>query len=285
MQILDGKALSKKIEAEVASASAALRESTGRVPGLAVILVGSDPASHAYVGMKKKACDRVGFYSVTHEMPETISQDAIEQTIEMMNANPNIDGILIQLPLPPHIDTTRLLELVAPHKDVDGFHPYNAGRLMTGLDGFVPCTPLGVMELLAEYGIDVKGKDAVVVGASNIVGKPMAALLLNADATVTVTHIYTKDLKAHTKNADIILVGAGVINLIKEDMIKAGAVVVDIGINRADNGKLVGDVDFETVAPKCSHITPVPGGVGPMTIAMLLKNTLKAAQLHAQERR
>ncbi len=285
MQILDGKALSKKIEAEVASASAALKESTGRVPGLAVILVGSDPASHAYVGMKKKACDRVGFYSVTHEMPETISQDAIEQTIEMMNANPNIDGILIQLPLPPHIDTTRLLELVAPHKDVDGFHPYNAGRLMTGLDGFVPCTPLGIMELLAEYGIDVKGKDAVVVGASNIVGKPMAALLLNADATVTVTHIYTKDLKAHTKNADIILVGAGVINLIKEDMVKAGAVVVDIGINRADNGKLVGDVDFETVAPKCSHITPVPGGVGPMTIAMLLKNTLKAAQLHAQERR
>ncbi len=283
MQILDGKALSKKIENEVASASAALKESTGRVPGLAVILVGSDPASQAYVGMKKKACDRVGFYSVTHEMPETISQDAIEQTIEMMNGNPNIDGILIQLPLPPHIDTTRLLELVAPHKDVDGFHPYNAGRLMTGLDGFVPCTPLGVMELFAEYGIDVKGKDAVVVGASNIVGKPMAALLVNANATVTVTHIYTKDLKAHTQNADIILVGAGVINLIKEDMVKDGAIVIDIGINRAENGKLVGDVDFEAVAPKCSYITPVPGGVGPMTIAMLLKNTLKAAQLHAQE--
>ncbi|MEJ2467927.1 MAG: bifunctional methylenetetrahydrofolate dehydrogenase/methenyltetrahydrofolate cyclohydrolase, partial [Campylobacterales bacterium] len=186
-------------------------------------------------------------------------------------------------PLPPHIDTTRLLELVAPHKDVDGFHPFNAGRLMTGLDGFVPCTPLGVMELLAEYDIDVRGKDAVVVGASNIVGKPMAALLLNADATVTVTHIHTKDLKAHTQNADIILVGAGVINLIKEDMVKEGAIVIDIGINRAEDGRLVGDVDYENVAPKCSYITPVPGGVGPMTIAMLLKNTLKAAELHAQE--
>jgi len=284
MQLLDGKALSQKIETETVAGVTALKERSGRVPGLAVILVGNDPASHAYVSMKKKACDRVGFYSVTHEMPETISQEAIEQTIVMMNDNPNIDGILVQLPLPPHIDTTRLLELVAPHKDVDGFHPYNAGRLMTGLDGFVPCTPLGVMELLAEYSIDLKGKDAVVVGASNIVGKPMAALLLNADATVTITHIHTKDLKAHTLNADIILVGVGVINLIKEDMVKEGAIVIDIGINRADNGKLVGDVDFENVAHKCSYITPVPGGVGPMTIAMLLKNTLKAAELHAQEK-
>lgn len=283
MQILDGKTLSKKIESDVAGAVSDLKVNTGRVPGLAVILVGNDPASQAYVGMKKKACDRVGFYSVTHEMPETISQEAIEQTIGMMNGNPNIDGILIQLPLPPHIDTTRLLELVVPHKDVDGFHPFNAGRLMTGLDGFVPCTPLGVMELLAEYGIDPQGKDAVVVGASNIVGKPMAALLLNADATVTVTHIYTKDLKAHTRNADIILVGAGVISLIKEDMVKEGAIVIDIGINRNGEGRIVGDVDYENVAPKCSYITPVPGGVGPMTIAMLLKNTLKAAKLHAQE--
>ena len=284
MQILDGKALSQKIETDVIASVTALKESSGRVPGLAVILVGNDPASHAYVGMKKKACDRVGFYSVTHEMPASISQEAIEQTIEMMNANPNIDGILIQLPLPPHIDTTRLLELVAPHKDVDGFHPYNAGRLMTGLRGFVPCTPLGVMELLAEYGIDPKGKDAVVVGASNIVGKPMAALLLNANATVTITHIYTKDLQAHTQNADIVLVGAGVINLITEDMVKAGAVVIDIGINRNEAGRLVGDVDFANVAPKCSYITPVPGGVGPMTIAMLLRNTLVAAELHAQEK-
>lgn len=284
MQLLDGKALSKKIEDDVAKATASLKERTGRVPGLAVVLVGNDPASHAYVGMKKKACDRVGFYSVTHEMPETISQEAVEQTIEMMNGNPNIDGILIQLPLPSHIDTTRLLELVTPNKDVDGFHPYNAGRLMTGLEGFVPCTPLGVMELLAEYNIDLRGKDAVVVGASNIVGKPMAALLLNADATVTVTHIHTKDLTAHTKNADIILVGAGVINLITADMVKEGAIVIDIGINRNDAGRLVGDVDFENVSPKCAYITPVPGGVGPMTIAMLLKNTLTAAEHHAQER-
>ncbi len=283
MQILDGKALSKKIEENVSKDVVLLKNKTGRVPGLAVILVGNDPASQAYVGMKKKACDRVGFYSVTHEMPEDISQETIEKTIQMMNENPGIDGILIQLPLPKQIDTIKLLELVAPHKDVDGFHPYNVGRLSTGLDGFVPCTPLGVMDLLAEYNIDVKGKNCVVVGASNIVGKPMAALLLNANATVEMTHIYTKDLKSHTLNADIILVGVGVINLIKEDMVKDGAIIVDIGINRNDDGKLVGDVDFENVSKKASYITPVPGGVGPMTIAMLLKNTLKAAQMHANE--
>ena len=281
MQILDGKKLAKKIEENVAKEVEALKATSGRVPGLAVVLVGNDPASQAYVNMKKKACDRVGFYSVTHEMPETISQDAIEETIKMMNQNPNIDGILIQLPLPKHIDTTKLLELVDPSKDVDGFHPYNVGRLTTGLDGFVPCTPLGVMELLDEYDIDVKGKNCCVVGASNIVGKPMAALLLNANATVEICHIFTDDLKKHTQNADMIFVGAGVINLIKEDMVKEGAVVVDIGINRNDEGKLVGDVDFENVSKKCSYITPVPGGVGPMTIAMLLANTLKAAKLHA----
>ncbi len=283
MQILDGKALSKKIEEQVAKDVKTLKDETGRTPGLAVVLVGNDPASQAYVGMKKKACDRVGFYSVTHEMPADISQESIENTIKMMNQNPSIDGILIQLPLPEQIDTTKLLELVAPNKDVDGFHPYNVGRLTTGLDGFVPCTPLGVMELLAEYDIDPKGMNAVVVGASNIVGKPMAALLLNANATVQVTHIHTKDLKACTLNADIILVGAGVINLITEDMVKEGAIVIDIGINRAPDGKLVGDVDYENVAPKCSYITPVPGGVGPMTIAMLLQNTLRAAQAHAKE--
>ena len=283
MQILDGKALAKKIEEQVTTEAKALKQETGRVPGLAVVLVGNDPASHAYVNMKKKACDRAGFYSVTHEMPSDISQEAIEKTIEMMNANPNIDGILIQLPLPPQIDTTKLLELVAPNKDVDGFHPYNVGRLATGLDGFVPCTPLGVMKLLEEYNIDVKGKNAVVVGASNIVGKPMAALLLNADATVEVCHIYTDDLKKHTQDADIVLVGVGVIDLINEDMVKDGAIVVDIGINRAEDGRLVGDVAYEKVAPKCSYITPVPGGVGPMTIAMLLSNTLKAAQAHAKE--
>ena len=284
MQILDGKALSQKIENKVIQEVIDLKSQTGYTPGLAVILVGQDPASQAYVSMKKKACDRAGFYSVSHEMPEDISQEAIENTITMMNKNPNIDGILVQLPLPPQIDTTKILELVDPAKDVDGFHPYNVGRLVTNLDGFVPCTPLGVMELLAEYDIDVKGKNCVVVGASNIVGKPMASLLLNADATVEICHIFTDDLKRHTLNADILLVGVGVINLIKEDMINEGAVIIDIGINRAESGKLVGDVDFNNVSKKCSYITPVPGGVGPMTIAMLLSNTLKAAKINAKER-
>ncbi|MDD2652321.1 MAG: bifunctional methylenetetrahydrofolate dehydrogenase/methenyltetrahydrofolate cyclohydrolase FolD [Sulfurimonas sp.] len=284
MQLLDGKALAAKIETTVVNEVKELKNKTGLVPGLAVILVGQDPASAAYVNMKKKACDRVGFYSVTHEMPSDISQSAIENTIKMMNNNPNIDGILIQLPLPKHIDTTKLLELVEPSKDVDGFHPYNVGRLTTGLEGFVPCTPLGVMELLNEYNIDVKGKNCVVVGASNIVGKPMASLLLNANATVEICHIFTDDLKKHTLNADMIFVGAGVINLIKEDMVKDGAIIVDIGINRTDDGRLVGDVDFEKVCEKCSYITPVPGGVGPMTIAMLLSNTLKAAKAHAKAR-
>ncbi len=279
MQILDGKALSSKIKDEVALEVKQLKIETGRVPGLAVILVGNDEASHAYVGMKKKACDAVGFYSVTHEMPKDISQEAIEKTIEMMNENPNIDGILVQLPLPEQIDTTRLLELVAPEKDVDGFHPFNVGRLTTGLDGFVPCTPLGIMKLLQEYKIDVKGMNACVVGASNIVGKPMASLLLNANASVDICHIYTKDLKKHTLEADILLVGVGVINLIKEDMVKDNVIIIDIGINRAENGKLVGDVDFENVSKKASFITPVPGGVGPMTIAMLLRNTLESAKL------
>jgi len=285
MQILDGKALSQKIELKVTQEVKELKNTCGCTPGLAVLLVGQDPASAAYVNMKKKACDRVGFYSVTHEMPEDISQDAIENTIKMMNENSNIDGILVQLPLPPQIDTTKILELVDPAKDVDGFHPFNVGRLVTNLDGFVPCTPLGVMELLEEYNIDVKGKNCVVVGASNIVGKPMASLLLNADATVEVCHIFTDDLKRHTLNADIILVGVGVINLIKEDMVKDGAIIIDIGINRAENGKLVGDVDFENVSEKCSYITPVPGGVGPMTIAMLLSNTLKAAKINGQAKK
>ncbi|MDF1881143.1 bifunctional methylenetetrahydrofolate dehydrogenase/methenyltetrahydrofolate cyclohydrolase FolD [Sulfurimonas sp. MAG313] len=278
MQILDGSALSSKIKETISKDVKELKVRTGNVPGLAVILVGHDPASAAYVGMKKKACDAVGFYSVTHEMPKDISQEAIEKTITMMNDNPNIDGILIQLPLPEQIDANRLLELVAPEKDVDGFHPYNVGRLTTGLEGFVPCTPLGVMRLLNEYNIDVKGMNACVVGASNIVGKPMASLLLNAHATVDICHIHTKDLKARTLEADILLVGVGVINLIKKDMVKEGAIIIDIGINRAENGKLVGDVDFENVSQKCSYITPVPGGVGPMTIAMLLQNTLKSAQ-------
>lgn len=278
MQLIDGKALAQKVEKYVETEVEKLKQEKNIVPGLAVILVGDDPASHAYVKMKAKACEKVGFYSITHHMPETISQDEIIGTIEMMNTNPRIDGILVQLPLPKQIDTAKILEVIDPKKDVDGFHACNVGRLVTGLDSFVACTPLGIMKMFEEYKIDLKGKDVCVVGASNIVGKPMASLLLNANATVTITHIFTKDLKAHTSKADIIVVGTGVPGLIKEDMVKEGAIVIDIGINRVADGSLVGDVDFEHVAPKCSFITPVPGGVGPMTIAMLLSNTLKSAK-------
>ncbi|HIP19726.1 MAG TPA: bifunctional methylenetetrahydrofolate dehydrogenase/methenyltetrahydrofolate cyclohydrolase FolD [Sulfurimonas sp.] len=285
MQLLDGRKLSKKIELRITDETKELKESCGCTPGLAVVLVGQDPASAAYVGMKKKACDRVGFYSITHDMPQDISQEAIEQIIIRMNEDPSIDGILIQLPLPAQIDTTKLLELVDPRKDVDGFHPFNVGRLVTNLDGFVPCTPLGVMELLKEYDINVKGKNCVVVGASNIVGKPMASLLLNAEATVEICHIHTDDLKRHTLNADMIFVGVGVINLITPDMVKDDVVIVDIGVSRTKEGKLVGDVDFEAVSKKSSYITPSPGGVGPMTIAMLLSNTLKAAKVNAQKKK
>jgi len=281
MQLIDGKALAKKVQDSVATEVEQLKQEKNIVPGLAVLLIGDDPASHAYVKMKAKACEKVGFYSITHNMPDSISQDEIIATIEMMNSNPRIDGILVQLPLPKHIDTDKILEVIDPKKDVDGFHAYNVGRLVTGLDGFVACTPLGVMKMFEEYKIDLKGKDVCVVGASNIVGKPMASLLLNADATVTVTHIFTKDLKAHTSKADIVIVGVGVPGLIKEDMVKDGAIVIDIGINRIEDGSLVGDVDFKNVSPKCSYITPVPGGVGPMTIAMLLSNTLISAKQRA----
>ena len=281
MQLIDGKALANKVQISVASEVAQLKQEKNIVPGLAVILIGDDPASHAYVKMKAKACEKVGFYSITHSMPDAISQDEIIATIEMMNNNPRIDGILVQLPLPKHVDTDKILEVIDPKKDVDGFHAYNVGRLVTNLDSFVACTPLGVMKMFEEYNIDLEGQDVCVVGASNIVGKPMAALLLNANATVTVTHIFTKDLKAHTSQADIVIVGVGVPGLIKEDMVKEGAIVIDIGINRIADGSLVGDVDFKNVSQKCSYITPVPGGVGPMTIAMLLSNTLKSAKQRA----
>jgi methylenetetrahydrofolate dehydrogenase (NADP+)/methenyltetrahydrofolate cyclohydrolase len=277
VELLDGKKLSSKIKENLKKEIAQFVEKKGVTPGLAVILVGDDPASHTYVSMKAKACKEVGVYSVTHEMPSTVTEADILSTIQMINENPKIHGLLVQLPLPSHVDSTKILETIAPTKDVDGFHPFNLGRLVAGLDGFVPCTPLGVMELLAEHNVDVKGKDCVVVGASNIVGKPMVSLLLNAGATVDICHILTKDLKEHTKRADMIFVGVGKPNLITADMVKDGAVVVDIGINRVGD-KLVGDVDFDEVSKKCSYITPVPGGVGPMTIAMLLSNTLKAAK-------
>ena len=278
MQLIDGKSLSKKVQEYVKSEVEILKTEKNMVPGLAVVIVGDDPASHAYVSMKEKACKNVGFYSIAHKMPDTITQEEILNIITMMNNNPHIHGILVQLPLPKHIDTDRLLEVIDPIKDVDGFHPYNVGRMVSNLDSFVACTPLGVMKMFEEYEIELEGKDVVVVGASNIVGKPMASLLINKNATVTVTHIYTKDLASHTRKADIVIVGVGVPNLIKEDMVKEGAIVIDIGMNRLEDGSLVGDVDFANVSPKCSHITPVPGGVGPMTIAMLLKNTLHSAK-------
>jgi methylenetetrahydrofolate dehydrogenase (NADP+) / methenyltetrahydrofolate cyclohydrolase len=284
LQLLDGKALSEKIKQNLKIEIDEFKKETKITPGLAVILVGDDAASHTYVEMKAKACEKVGIYGITHKMPSDISEQDILATVQMINENPKIHGLLVQLPLPKHIDTVKLLEAINPAKDVDGFHPYNFGRLNQGLDTFVPCTPLGVMELLAEYGIDPKGKDCVVVGASNIVGKPMAALLLNAGATVSICHIFTKDLSSHTKKADIVLVGVGKPNLITADMVKDGAIVIDIGISKVD-GKIVGDADFEAVSQKCSYITPVPGGVGPMTIAMLLKNTLKAAKAQTKEQK
>lgn len=277
MILLDGKSLSLSIQEKLKVEVEELKDK-GITPGLAVILVGDDNASHTYVNMKEKACINTGIYSIVHKMPSSISENKILETILMINNNPNIDGVLVQLPLPAHINTTKIIESIDSKKDVDGFHPYNVGRLVSNLSSFVPCTPLGVMNLLKHYNIDVEGLNACVVGASNIVGKPMMNLLLNAGATVDICHIFTKNLKEHTKTADIIIVGVGKVNLITEDMVKEGAIVVDIGTNRADNGNLVGDVDFSNVSQKCSYITPVPGGVGPMTIAMLLSNTIESAK-------
>ena len=279
MILLDGKALSEKIKEEVKVEVAELVEDKQITPGLAVILVGNDPASATYVASKAKSCKNAGIYSVVHEMPDTITQEELLETIAMMNKNPKLDGILVQLPLPKHIDTTTVLEAIDPLKDVDGFHPYNVGRMVSNLDAFLPATPFGVMRMFEEYGIELSGKNVVVIGSSDIVGKPMASLLINAKATVTVCNSRTKDLKAHTLAADIVVIAVGVPYLLKEDMVKDGAIVIDVGINRLENGKLVGDADFEGLKNKCSHLTPVPGGVGPMTIGMLLKNTIKAAKL------
>ena len=279
MILLDGKALSEKIKEEVKVEVAQLVEEKQITPGLAVILVGNDAASATYVASKAKSCKNAGIYSVVHEMPESITQEELLETIQRMNENPKLDGILVQLPLPKHIDTTIVLEAINPLKDVDGFHPYNVGRMVSNLDAFLPATPFGVMRMFEEYGIELSGKNVVVIGSSDIVGKPMASLLINAKATVTVCNSRTKDLKAHTLAADIVVIAVGVPYLLKEDMVKDGAIVIDVGINRLENGKLVGDADFEGLKNKCSHLTPVPGGVGPMTIGMLLKNTLKAAKL------
>ncbi|PWE19741.1 bifunctional methylenetetrahydrofolate dehydrogenase/methenyltetrahydrofolate cyclohydrolase FolD [Aliarcobacter skirrowii] len=279
MILLDGKALSAKIKEEVKEEVSSIVKEKNITPGLAVILVGNDAASATYVASKAKACKDAGIYSVVHEMPESITQEELLDTINMMNNNPKLDGILVQLPLPKHIDTTTVLEAINPLKDVDGFHPYNVGRMVSNLDSFLPATPFGVMRMFEEHNIEVSGKDVVVIGSSDIVGKPMASLLINKKATVTVCNSRTKDLKAHTSKADIVIIAVGVPYLLKEDMVKDGAVVIDVGINRLDTGKLVGDADFEGLKNKCSHLTPVPGGVGPMTIAMLLKNTIKASKL------
>ena len=279
MVLLDGKILSAKIKEEVKVEVTQIVKEKNITPGLAVILVGNDAASATYVASKAKACKDAGIYSVVHEMPESITQEELLETINMMNNNPKLDGILVQLPLPKHIDTTTVLEAINPLKDVDGFHPYNVGRMVSNLDSFLSATPFGVMRMFEEHNIELSGKDVVVIGSSDIVGKPMASLLINKKATVTVCNSRTKDLKSHTSKADIVIIAVGVPYLLKEDMVKDGAVVIDVGINRLDTGKLVGDADFEGLKNKCSFLTPVPGGVGPMTIAMLLKNTIKAANL------
>ena len=277
MKILDGKAVSLKVKESVKVRADELKK-FGVEPTLAVVLVGEDKASQTYVRAKEKACNEYGIKSVAHRLSENTTQNELLALINVLNLDDSIHGILVQLPLPKHIDTNVVLAAIDPRKDVDGFHAVNVGKLVSGLDGFVPCTPLGVMEILKEYGIDVAGLNAVVIGRSNIVGKPMANLLLNASATVTVTHSKTKNLKEICKNADLIVAAIGKPFFLKADMVKDGAVVIDVGINRLDDGRLVGDVDFDEVAPKCSYITPVPGGVGPMTIAMLLNNTILAAQ-------
>ncbi len=277
MKLLDGKALAFKLEEQIQKE---VRELNAKFvyPTLAVILVGDNPASASYVKMKSRACERVGMNTLTFAMPEETQEDRLLAKIAKLNEDDKIDGILVQLPLPKHINATKILDAIDPNKDVDGFHALNVGRATLGLDCFVPATPLGIMHLLKEYQIQLRGKDCVVVGASNIVGKPLATLLLNAGATVSVCHIDTKDVCVYTKIADIIFVGVGKPNLITADMIKENAIVVDIGINRLSDGRLVGDVDFENVAQKCDFITPVPGGVGPMTIASLIQNTLKSAK-------
>ena len=275
-QILDGKIISAQLEAELKLRVDAM-VAQGNIPGLTVILVGDDPASQTYVANKEKACARLGVRSVTLRMPADTTQEALEAEIIKANADPAVHGILVQLPLPRHLDSDRALSLILPEKDVDGFHDINAGRLSRGLDCVVACTPKGALHMLKTAGIDISGKEAVVVGRSNIVGKPMALLLLQENATVTVCHSRTKDLAEHTRRADILVAAIGKPRFITADMVKEGAVVVDVGINRVD-GKLCGDVDFEPVAEKASWITPVPGGVGKMTIAMLMSNTVDAAE-------
>ena len=280
-QIIDGNALSKQLRASVAQRAAALRE-RGITPGLAVVLVGDNPASQVYVRNKVKACEENGLYSVLDKHPDTLSEADLLARVDALNKDPSIHGILVQLPLPQHIDAQKVIEAIAPAKDVDGFHVASAGALMVGQPGFWPCTPYGCMKMLESLndgnGYDLRGKHAVVIGRSNIVGKPMALMLLQKNATVTICHSATADLKAMTLQADVIVAAVGKRNVLTADMVKPGAVVIDVGMNRNDEGKLCGDVDFAGVSQVASYITPVPGGVGPMTITMLLVNTLEAAE-------
>lgn len=275
---IDGKVVSAHLREQIKGEVTALKERTGVTPGLAVVLVGDDPASAVYVRNKHRACDEVGMYSEVITMPADTAEEALLARLEELNKDPKIHGILVQLPLPKHISEEKVIATIDPHKDVDAFHESNVGKIMLGNYDFLPCTPAGVMELLHYYDISVAGKDCVVVGRSNIVGKPQALLLLAENGTVTVCHSRTKDLAAKTREADVLVVAIGRPNFITADMVKPGAVVIDVGINRLPDGKLCGDVDFAGVEPIASAITPVPGGVGPMTITVLLKNALKAAE-------
>jgi len=276
-QLIDGNALSRQMRAQVAERAAAL-SARGHQPGLAVVLVGDDPASQVYVRNKVKACHDAGLHSVFEKFDATLTEAELLARIDALNADPAIHGILVQMPLPKHINPQQVIERIAPSKDVDGYSVLSAGELMTGLAGFRPCTPYGCMKLIESTGIDLRGKHAVVIGRSNTVGKPMALLLLQANATVTICHSATADIGHHTRQADVVVAAVGRRNVLTADMVKPGAIVIDVGINRNEAGKLCGDVEFAGVSELASHITPVPGGVGPMTITMLLVNTIEAAE-------
>ena len=278
MQIIDGKAVSKSVKESVKAECEQLK-TQGVTPGLAVILVGDDSASQVYVRNKERACEECGFYSEKYALPASTTQEELNELVDKLNKDSRINGILCQLPLPSHLDDKEVINRIDPIKDVDAFHPVNVGAIMIGDYNFLPCTPAGVMELIHSTGVDVSGKKAVVMGRSNIVGKPMAMLLLHENATVEITHSRTQNLAEITSGADILIAAIGKAKFVKADMVKEGAVVIDVGMDRDENGKLCGDVDFDDVKDKCSYITPVPGGVGPMTISMLMKNTLTAAKL------
>jgi len=276
--MIDGKMVSQQLRDQIKIETASFVEKTKVVPHLVVIIVGSDPASMTYVRNKKKACEAVGFKSTVIELAEDVSEEELLEQIQVLNEDEAVHGILVQLPLPKHINENQVIAAIDVKKDVDGFHPYQVGCLVAGLECLKPCTPAGIIELLKAYDIEMAGKHAVIIGRSHIVGKPMIQLLLDENATVTVCHSRTKDLSTFTTMADLLIVAIGKPEFVTADMVKAGAVVIDVGINRLENGKLVGDVDFESVSSKASYITPVPGGVGPMTITMLLHNTLEAAK-------